>query len=639
MNFSKFAYNNVTRNFKTYLAYFLSSAFSVFIFFSFAICMFHPTIRNSGMDIGSTAFMALATSEIVIFMFTFLFILYSLGMFLKIRLKEFGTLTILGITKNQINKLILLENIIIGTLSIVTGIVLGIVFSKFFLLLSAKVLYIDIDKFYFPIQAILLTLAAFALLFIIIATFTPMIIGKHKVIDLLDGSKKPTKTPKASPVLSIMSVVIIVLGYIVALEGAGIFGVEGNEIYISMVLIVIGTLLLFSQFSVFAIALLKKNRKFYMKKTNLLWISDLAYKLKENSRMLFIVSIVSTVAFTSVAGLFVFNSMKAKGTEEKFPLPYNYIAEPNDTVRDKNIKEIESKFKEGNFEYHKYTATFLEQKNNEDEKYYIMNASDYNNLAKAINRKTIYIKNDEVVLVPTYPSLPTREALLKIKNIKFNSTNSSYKVKEVGESNILPIGILSQMVVVNDDVFNKISNKLPNLKYYGYDVPRWKDTLNIQEEIRKDMIDLDNPEKMTHYVLNSPSLYYTEKQQGNMLLYMGFFIGVIFFIGAGSFLYFRFYTDLNQDKEKYKNMAKIGLSTDEIKKTSTIQMATLFFVPYIVASIHTIVALKSLENITYTSLIGYALTVLGGFFVAQVIYFLIIRSFYLKNVTKHIGEQ
>jgi ABC-type antimicrobial peptide transport system permease subunit len=137
MNFLQFAWNNVRRNARAYLAYFLSSSFAVMIFFTYAIFIFHPDLAKS--DLGETVKTGMKAADYVVFIFSFLFILYSMSAFLKVRQQEFGILTILGAEGKQLNRLLFLENMIIGAVSIMTGLGSGLLLAKAFLLIGAKV--------------------------------------------------------------------------------------------------------------------------------------------------------------------------------------------------------------------------------------------------------------------------------------------------------------------------------------------------------------------------------------------------------------------------------------------------------------------------------------------------------------------
>lgn len=116
------------------------------------------------------------------------------------------------------------------------------------------------------------------------------------------------------------------------------------------------------------------------------------------------------------------------------------------------------------------------------------------------------------------------------------------------------------------------------------------------------------------------------------ILFVGLFIGVVFFVSAGSFLYFRLYMDLDEDKQKFSSIAKMGLTVKELKKVLTRQTAILFFAPIIVALIHGAVALTALSNLFEFNIFKESVMVLGVFLIIQIIYFFIVRFFYTKQI-------
>lgn len=119
MTFWQFAFKNVSRNARAYFAYFVSSAFSIAIFFSFAVYLFHPKLHMTDVNYALSILMTI--SEVVIVFFSFFFLLYSIGTFLKVRKRQFGILTVLGISQKQLKRLIFIENMLIGILSIFFG--------------------------------------------------------------------------------------------------------------------------------------------------------------------------------------------------------------------------------------------------------------------------------------------------------------------------------------------------------------------------------------------------------------------------------------------------------------------------------------------------------------------------------------
>lgn len=115
------------------------------------------------------------------------------------------------------------------------------------------------------------------------------------------------------------------------------------------------------------------------------------------------------------------------------------------------------------------------------------------------------------------------------------------------------------------------------------------------------------------------------------VLFVGLFIGIVFFVSAGSFLYFRLYSDMNTDVEKFKMIYKLGLTKKELKKMIYQQVGILFFTPIVVSFIHGAVALKAMYAVLDQPMQLAGWQVLGVFLLIQVVYYLIARTFYFKK--------
>ena len=189
MTFRKFAFNNVVRNKRLYAAYFLSSMFTVMVFFTFGIFAFHPSLAGNEMNASVKTGMNISAG--IIYVFSFFFILYSMSSFLNTRKREFGLLMIQGMSVRQLRRMVFLEYMLIGFFATIGGILLGLVFSKFILLIAENVLVMEAPlNFYFPIHALLITFGSFTLLFFFISLFVSYILRSRKLIDLIKGNKK-----------------------------------------------------------------------------------------------------------------------------------------------------------------------------------------------------------------------------------------------------------------------------------------------------------------------------------------------------------------------------------------------------------------------------------------------------------------
>lgn len=244
-------------------------------------------------------------TSLVAYAFLFFFVFYLVSVFLKSRYKEFGILYTIGMSKKQVVKLIFIENLVINTLASTIGVLVGLIFSKIVLISISTVLEIEPLEFYIPTKSMILTIVYFLFLSIAISIFTIFVIKEDKVLKLLKGTQALKSEPKASWILATLCVVLFVVGYYLAVT------VTKSNLTIRMVpvtfMIIAATYLFFSQLSVFLIKKAKSIELLYNKNINILWISNLYYKIKDNTRIFFLITITSAVAFTAIGAIFYYN--------------------------------------------------------------------------------------------------------------------------------------------------------------------------------------------------------------------------------------------------------------------------------------------------------------------------------------------
>ncbi|MGD7009294.1 FtsX-like permease family protein [Metabacillus sp. 84] len=622
MTFRKLALNNVLRNWRTYAAYFLSSAFSVFVFFIYAVLAFHPELTASRLRDASTG---MHFAESIIYVFTFFFILYSMSAFLKTRKKEFGLLIMHGMTKLQLRKLVFLENIVIGILSTLFGIGAGMLASKGLLMLGSYVIGLTPElPYYFPQSAIVLTLSAFTLLFFTISLFTAAVLRGNKLIDLLTGTEKPRPEPRASRFRTCLAVVLLLGGYGAAIAVKGVMVVTAM-IPVTIV-VVIGTYFLFTKASVWVLTKVKKNERIYLNRTNILTFSDLSYRMKDNARMFFIVSIVSTVAFAAIGSLVGFRALMTNSVIQQEPYTFVYQSTPLDQKKSERIRAIENGL--SGLDYEKLSVTYKHLED-ENQAYTFMSQSDYNRAAALWKEPSLSLQGGEAaimqddLLYPRGVSQKEEPGPVKINGLPGETANP-----QVLDKLLFSMGLFKgDLVILPDRKFAQI--KADEKFYTAYRTEKPSESLAAG----KKLVQSFNLEEDTAFLFTSSAVQVDQvKQSINLFLFVGLFIGLVFFAAAGSFLYFRLYSDFEEDVKKYQAISKIGLTGKEMKRIVTVQISLLFFVPVGVAALHGFVALIALGNMFGTSIWTEIAMVLGSFMLIQLVYFLIIRFGYVNKV-------
>ncbi|MCW9131995.1 FtsX-like permease family protein [Bacillus paramycoides] len=656
MTFWQFAFKNVSRNSRAYFAYFISSAFSIMVFFSFAVYTYHPRLQNTQSYQERDPLMNLAsTAQFIIVMFSFFFLLYSLGTFLNVRKQQFGVLTVLGISKKQLKRLLFTENMIIGILAIFVGIQGGLVFSNFFLLVTSKLTDAKGLYLYWPTQAIIVTTVIFIILFFIVSTFTPMFIRTRKTTRLIKDNTKVKKEKRPSILISLFALTCLGLCYYIAGYPQGYVteeNVQNGSVFFIMLsilpLVVVGTYLFFSQTFLLFIFILKKRRKFYMKQINMLWISDLVARTRSNINVLFIVSMLSALAFTIIIGLFAANNSTKASILERYPIPFTYTSEGDNTFEQKHITTIETELTNANFQYKKYKFTVLKDTALK-ESIAIMKMSDYNTLAKQLNRPEITLDSTQVYSISRYsPELLNlvSNPFAKQDTITLDSNKKEFHIKGFINKGIEPSFALPHLIVMQDSVIENMIPHIETITVYNYFVENWENaivpTKNILKSLDHDANNLFEAHKdeegfiKPFYIHTATDELVHSKENAVAQFFIWTFLGIIFFIGAASVLYFRMYNDLTSEKQKYITITKLGLTETEMFRSATIQLGILFFVPYIVAGIHTIFAIQFLQAMFSFSLRKELLIVLTLFGIIEIIFFFLIRSLYINKLSQHV---
>ncbi|MCG7409622.1 ABC transporter permease [Paenibacillus sp. ACRRX] len=636
MTFRQFAFNNVIRNKRIYLAHFLSSSFSVMVFFVYALLLFHPNLQGELASTSDTmshlATMGMNISQYLIFIFSFFFCLYSVSAFLKTRKREFGILMVHGLSHKQLHRLVFTENMIIGGAAVTAGILTGLIFAKLVLLMSAKVLYIDKGlPFYFPVQAIWITIAAFAVLFLVVSFFTSRLVKVGHLVELLKSEEKPKPEPKASVWLSLLAVVLILAGY------SAVFYFVIERVYSllllasGVVLVVAGTYFLFTQLSVYVIHSLRKKEPVFLSKTNMVTISELAYRMKDNATMFFMISIISAVAFTGIGTCI---AIADPGLEEmENPYAFTYVSNLPNKLEKEHVELIKRELTASGFSYKLGTAVPLFT----DSGVSVINLSDYNSLAVALGHPTESLSNDnEAILLPSIVSEKTSyergeypdEVMIMQHNVE-----KAIKIQKAVPYLVLPY--YGETIVITDAKYKTLmdeaaTKKVEQSKRYLFAVPGWQKSKELSNQLAQTIgNDYDNGNYyFSALVLN----WISSKQENGILFIVSTLVGVVFFTFAASFLYFRLYTDLERDRQQYQMIGKLGLTRKELHQIVSRQLVLMFFLPIVMALIHSGVAFIALQQLVDYSVLKGSIMIFVSFVSIQIVYFMVIRWRYLQHL-------
>ncbi|PUA34440.1 ABC transporter permease [Paenibacillus elgii] len=639
MNFRQLALKNIQGNWHRYVAFFLSSAFSVMVFYMFGSFIYHPEIANGNIKAASMVKQVLFACQILIVIFSFFFVLYASFAFLKTRKKEFGLLTLFGMTRSQICRLMFYEQMMIGLLSIGVGIGTGMLFSKLFFLAIARLLQIDSPiRFVVPSQALLQTVIGFLALFLAMTLFAMFSVGRSQIIALLRAAKQPKKPPVASPWLTVLAIVCLGGGYYLAFTTSLRFIL--HLMLPIIFLTVLGTYFLFTQASVAMIRRLQRMTGFYYNRTNMIAVSQLAFKMKDNARTLFVVSVLSAVILTASGTIYVFYKNSDKQAMEQYPNTISFTQQGLTAPKGIDPEKIKAVLAAERASVAKelkiagvQVPLKLDGSRASDTTALLISESDYNRAAEGIE----YAAPLQIAPGHAVFSYPYRMSDIKLmekgsqRTVQLNGQTWPLEMDgQVTGGVINLVGEASGLLVVNDGEYAHMMGKVPDdrkLVYYGFDLNRWQEHVDTVEKVKQSI-----PEDQRKKLFSPASIYAANKQSSSLMLLIGLFVSFLFFVASASMLYFKLFTELQEDDHQYRALMRIGMSVPEIRRIINVQIGLLFLLPVVVGAAHAAFAYKTLANLLSMNVWSYGAMVISVFALLQFGYFLLTRRAYMGQM-------
>ncbi|MDU5110657.1 MAG: ABC transporter permease [Clostridium sp.] len=639
--YSKLAFRNLKRSFKDYAIYFLTLVFGVCIFYAF------NSIQSQGImldfsEVQKEAFEMVDqvmgyASIFISFVLAFL-IIYANNYLIKRRKKEFGVYMTLGMDKGKLSKILFIETLLVGIISLVIGLGLGIIISQGLSLLTAKMFQVKIShfKFVYSHSAMIKTIISFGIIYILVLMFNSVSIGKVQLIDLLNSSKQneniKVRNVWVSVFTFIISLVMIGLAYYTVLDnGASTIGINGTSILLGAG----GTFLFFFSLSGFLLKLVQSNKRFYLKNLNMFVLRQINSKI---NTVFISMSFICLLLFTGICMLAGGLGISSALNSDLKDLTHHDL-----TIINYDGVDIEEYFKEKGLVLGDYSDDYVSYINYKSDLKYndiikeedrkelkdlypiatnsevqIISLSKFNELMKMDNKKEISLNPGEYAIFSDIKEAnkALNTAIKEDKEININGNilkPSDNKVIElVAYNDIMKNNICT--IIVNDNI---VSDLTPYTSYVNMSYKNDDSKIIIAkiEEVNKRSGD-------TYFVSNDKeSLLASSSSMGATIAYLGIYMGGIFLITSAAILALQQLSESTNNIARYNLLKKIGVDEKLINKSLLIQIAIYFLMPLSLALIHSIAGLEfSKRVITMFGSISIMKNVLIALAVLVVIY-------------------
>ena len=651
--YPKLAASGLNKNRRLYIPYLLTCMFTVAMFYIVKSLSLNPGLSDMVGDTTMTFTMDFGC--VVIGLFALIFLFYTNSFLMKQRKKEFGLFHILGMEKHHLYHLLAWENLYATIVTLATGLLVGIALDKAMFLLVSRMVGGKIPLgFFLSKRAVVETIVLFLGIYALIFLNALRQIKAASPIDLLHAGNVGEKEPKAKWLIAIVGLLCTGAGYYLAITTENPV-TSLSLAFVAVILVVIGTYLLFTAGSITLLKILKNHKGYYYKTRHFISISGMIYRMKQNAVGLANICILSTGVLLMVACTTSLMVGMEDIIRSRYPNQFVlYTDDENlDTAREAvdAVKQLQKESgieatKEMEYRYLAFSSIlqqdtfFVTREGNLTDMDAIQDLmfvplEDYN---KATGEEK-ELKPGEVLLYSNraayeYPSMKIFDQKYVVKErlksfpgngiIAANIANTQFLVMPNMED-------IQELYKKQKEVFTDIAGKIRI--YYGFDARAGE---KEQKEFQKAVYDVMAKQGYHGNVESS-----VEARQGFMGLYGGFFfigifLGLLFVMATVLIIYYKQISEGYDDKERFAIMQKVGMSREEVRASIRSQVLTVFFLPLITAGIHVaaafpmfnkILIIMNMENTEmYAVCTGICFLVFAAMYV--VIYSVTARTYY-----------
>ena len=643
----KLSIKNMKKSFKDYAIYFLTLVLGVAIFYMFNSLDSQEAmlqVSSSTRDIIKLMVSMLGYVSVFVAVVLGLLIVYANNFLINRRKKEFGIYMTLGMGKRQISKIILIETILVGIMSLIVGLIIGVFASQFMSILVAKMFEADMSKFQFVFSkdACIKTCIYFAVMYVAVMFFNTFTVSRYKLINLLNASKKNENVKIKNPIICILVFLgaVVILGYAYWKVTGDVSSLTTADKILPPILMgIIGTVAFFWSLSGFIIQIVQKMKNIYFKNTNMFVLRQINNKINTTVISMSVICLMLFMTISILSSSLALRNTMQRELVEMTPvdlnlyktanLPESYIkygkevkttkaqrADSRITLQEtlknngldmtllKDVIEIPiyatNDLTMGDFLKNKLQSIKLEfpmlaYETAEE----IVKISDYNKVASLYGIEQYELKDNEYIVLCDFDGIGTiRDRVLADENIleiagkeyksKYNECKSGFIMMSTSHMNT-GIILVPDSCNLTDDMKEKqflVANFNANTdeeKQEIEEIFRSNDSVLIQN-LNENGLEIDGMTKI--------SIIESSVGVATIVTFIAIYLGIIFLIASAAILALKQLTESSDNKQRYTILREIGCDEKMINKALFRQIGIFFGLPLILAIIHSIFGIQ-----------------------------------------------
>lgn len=624
------AFRSMRKNIKHYYLYFFALIFSVVLYFVFATLQHDPAVLAQN-DQMSTAFLA---AGILLIFIAGIFVVYANSIFLKRRSREIGLYQLIGLKKRVVARLLIFENFLLGIAALVLGIAVGMLVSRVFLLLLMKLIgyemMIDVS---FSMTAVIQTVFVFIGIFMFTTIQMISTVYRNTLLSLFNTEKtgehpKKPKTRNAA-FLAILGIALIVLGYIISNNML-------NDLFLFNILAVlasigVGTYLIFRVTIGWVFYKIRDGKSGHLGLSNSLSLAPLMHRLKANANSLTIITILSAMTLTMLAGAYSF--YYATEHETRSQMPFDFIFEKNEA----EATELSKEFDEQGISHTHGAIDLLVLFGQLEEgampipsnELYIAIVSDKqlqqagSDIEAPKDGSALFYSTSSISLFRDTMEMPVTLHLA-------DDEKTTIEIAEYAEGNSINGTMLYSQLVVDEKTYEHLKNQLlANGQAEMSRVDGFTITDSTDQEAASDIY-------VQRYNTSGHIDYYSAYQRAietnGLLIFISGFLGLVFLISTGSILYFKQMTEAEQERKSYGTLRQLGFSVKDIMRGIVKKQLFVFGLPLVIGLLHAIFAIKVLSSFFQSDIAFAAFMAMAMYTLIYLVFAFLTVGYYRKTV-------
>ena len=650
--YPRIAWDGIRKNKRLYFPYILTGGVMVMMYYILSFMIESPALAQ--MPGGSVLMTVLPLGCVVIAVFSLLFLFYTNSFLIKQRYREFGLYNILGMDKRNIGKVMIWETLFVALFAIGSGLIIGIILSKAAELVLLNLLNMDVTySFSIGVKTLRDTPLIYGGIYLLLLVNSLIKVGRSKPLELMQSNKVGERIPKRNWIFGVAGVIILGVAYYLAVSIEEPLAALAN-FFVAVILVIIGTYLVFMSGSVVFCKLLQKNKKYYYKPNHFVSVSSMVYRMKRNGAGLASICILLTMVLVMISSTTSLYFGEEDSLRNRCPNDVN-ITTTFDTIEgisDTNLNMLRDNIRQYSGEDADLKGVraceipgLITQEGITifPDGHVNFSTSTYNNLGYL----SVISIDDYNNMMRTNETLVADECLVYCNRLNYQwdaftiESGATYKVKEQlddfqidGDSAVM---VMPTVFLVVDDIY-AFSEPLKDLKnntggpmmIYDWRCGFGVETADMEHEAAENLremfrnLDIENDEAIYSYNIESrQAVRESFYELYGSLFFLGIMLSIVFLLAAVLIIYYKQISEGYEDHGRFEIMQKVGMTKKDIRKSINSQMLTVFFMPLIFAGIHLafafpflskILVLFAMDNVLLTAIVNLICFAVFGLF-------------------------